>query len=253
MVVSMLAVVLAGKAYCNIEPDLPLGRKQDIVAEAVAVDVDRVDRPVVIGAIEGDVDLLDPFQILREHMAALRRRRTLSPPSAIFPRPSPSAPAYLIYTSGSTGKPKGIIVTHANVAAFLRNYRGIFGRCRADEPRGCRVLQFASYGFDVVVMNIWDTFAVRVAACSAWTYADTCGSTVALSASQPAMPSGPISPRPSKTWAVPTSTSPRPSPTCCSMPTRIRPPTWPNCRSGGEGRVARSGTSARAANPCHAG
>lgn len=37
-----------------------------------------------------------------------------------------------------------------------RNYRGVFGRAEGE-----RVLQFPSYSFDVSVMNIWDTFAVR--------------------------------------------------------------------------------------------
>lgn len=164
MVVAMLAVLLVGKAYCNMEPDLPLERKKDMLEEVVTVDRDdKVARPTVLGQIQGDFRCIDPTRTLHPALAALRSHRPIDAPSlgeSDLMRPPAEAPAYVIYTSGSTGKPKGIVISHSNVAAFLRNYQGVFDRVKADDPRGCRVLQFASYAFDVMVMNIWDTFAV---------------------------------------------------------------------------------------------
>ena len=103
------------------------------------------------------VRTIDISAFVQPYLAALDTVHADHPLSDTpLPTPSPSDPAYLIYTSGSTGAPKGIVVEHGNVAAFLRNYRGVFGRAPGE-----RVLQFPSYSFDVSVMNIWDTFAAR--------------------------------------------------------------------------------------------
>lgn len=242
MVVSMLAVSSAGKAYCNIEPDLPTDRKRDIVEESTSVRRSVSGRPTVVGSVEGDFNLVDPSAVLVRAIERLGRDVAIEAPISLqdLPRPDPSSPAYLIYTSGSTGKPKGIIVSHSNVAAFLRNYHGIFSRCPADDPRGCRVLQFASYGFDVIVMNVWDTFAVgpdlplpKVRL--------TLNSTAAPSASRLATPYVQISLKPSEIYVAPMSISRRAFRNSFSTPTPIRPQTRRTCPLGERRRVARCG------------
>ena len=66
------------------------------------------------------------------------------------PRPARSASsdhlAYVIYTSGTTGRPKGVLMPHAP----LTNLITYLGRLHRDQPR---MLQFASIGFDVSVME----------------------------------------------------------------------------------------------------
>lgn len=166
MIISMLGILLAGCGYLNLEPKFPSARKEGIVRElegeglGAGVAVVQSGEKEVWGSWsegkEGLLILVDPSEILAPLLERLDTLETDFPLPAIdLPVSKPTDPAYLIYTSGSTGAPKGIIVEHRNVAGFLRNYRGVFGRAPGE-----RVLQFASYAFDVSVMNIWDTFSV---------------------------------------------------------------------------------------------
>ncbi|KAF7198574.1 Nonribosomal peptide synthase atnA [Pseudocercospora fuligena] len=58
-------------------------------------------------------------------------------------------PLYIVFTSGSTGTPKGVVVTHANFASALLHQREKLGLTRQS-----RVLDFASYAFDMAWHNL---------------------------------------------------------------------------------------------------
>ncbi|HEV7395286.1 MAG TPA: amino acid adenylation domain-containing protein, partial [Pyrinomonadaceae bacterium] len=60
--------------------------------------------------------------------------------------------AYVIYTSGSTGKPKGVGISHRAAVDHCITMQQEFGLTAAD-----RVLQFASFGFDVSLEQILPT------------------------------------------------------------------------------------------------
>ncbi|GAA5872736.1 hypothetical protein JCM3774_005045 [Rhodotorula dairenensis] len=190
MVISMLAISLAGYGYLALEPSFPEDRKRGICAElqeqgmlapmAIVQRTGGEHHRWVGWTIPTTSEVSEDSQIMFAHV--LDPRETLAPlldrvaqdPHAdldsAFPlrqtieddgsRVAPNDIAYIIYTSGTTGKPKGIVVEQQNVAAFLRNYRGVFGRARGE-----RVLQFPSYSFDVSVMNIWDTLAHGATVC----------------------------------------------------------------------------------------
>ncbi|MGH8302843.1 MAG: amino acid adenylation domain-containing protein, partial [Steroidobacteraceae bacterium] len=66
----------------------------------------------------------------------------------------PERLAYLIYTSGSTGRPKGVMVEHRNALNVIRQYEA-----QTRLAPGDRMLQFASFGFDVSVVEIFSAFA----------------------------------------------------------------------------------------------
>lgn len=159
MIVALLGIQLVGCGYLNFEPSLPVTRREGILDELRA---EGLLGPIILQGSEGSpssfLASIDPVVVLTPLLPSLDTVETNFPlpTSTQLPTPIPTNPAYIIYTSGSTGTPKGIIVEHRNVAAFLRNYAGVFGR-----KRGERVLQFPSFAFDVFVMNVWGTFAVR--------------------------------------------------------------------------------------------
>lgn len=55
-----------------------------------------------------------------------------TPDAALFPGPRPEDLAGLIYTSGTTGRPKGVMLTHANLAANVRQVSEVLD-VRADD------------------------------------------------------------------------------------------------------------------------
>jgi amino acid adenylation domain-containing protein/non-ribosomal peptide synthase protein (TIGR01720 family) len=67
-------------------------------------------------------------------------------------QPIPSNPCFVVFTSGSTGKPKGIVLEHHALASSSAAHGPVM---KYNQP-GARILQFASYTFDV---SIGETFS----------------------------------------------------------------------------------------------
>ncbi|MGW0538413.1 amino acid adenylation domain-containing protein, partial [Streptomyces sp. NPDC003032] len=130
-VVAVLGVQKAGAAYLPIDPELPAARVQALLADT---------RPVRV------LDALPP----QDESTDGGENRAADP--ADTDRTSPlrlDHPAYVIHTSGSTGTPKAVVTTHAGAAslATLAPGHGI--------GPGHRVLHFASFSFDVSVLEMW--------------------------------------------------------------------------------------------------
>lgn len=166
-IIVLLAVVLAGHGYLNLETSLPNERKEGILRDLKRDGgeiwsgfgvVDKSESEVWSkwkDGAESLVETIDPEEFLGGLLNRFPRAEEDWKTVEGFPNPTDNDVAYIITTSGSTGTPKSILVEQRNVVAFLRNYRGVFGR-----KEGERVLGFPSYGFDVMVVNIWDTLAV---------------------------------------------------------------------------------------------
>lgn len=159
MIISLLAIALAGYGYLALEPSFPEDRKRGICAElqekgmlapvAIVQHIDgELERwrqwivpepPAAAGgpALAQFADVLDPRAVLAEPLARLvedkdfdlRRAFPLHAKEELSSRPDDIA--YIIYTSGTTGKPKGIVVEQQNVATFLRSVAAKTGRCRS--------------------------------------------------------------------------------------------------------------------------
>jgi amino acid adenylation domain-containing protein len=71
---------------------------------------------------------------------------------------SPQDAAHILFTSGSTGVPKGVVITHANVIAFVEWARRYFGMSASD-----RVSQHAPLHFDLSTFDIYGTFSAGAA------------------------------------------------------------------------------------------
>lgn len=111
LLVSLVAIQLAGGFYVPLDPKYPAQRSENILASAKPVVV------ISIAALHSEIESLCRCEVLTLNAAILSAsglayREPTTPPEHLA--------AYAIYTSGSTGLPKGIAIHHRNVMAMLR-------------------------------------------------------------------------------------------------------------------------------------
>uniref|UniRef100_UPI0030833345 amino acid adenylation domain-containing protein n=1 Tax=Photorhabdus temperata TaxID=574560 RepID=UPI0030833345 len=140
MIVGILAVLKAGGAYVPLDPAYPGERLAHIFTNAApaVVLVDETGRAALGGKVLAGRKVFDPNASFDQpdsnpQIATLTSRHL----------------AYVIYTSGSTGTPKGVMVEHRGVVNLALAQ---ITRFSIDET--CRILQFASPGFDASVSEI---------------------------------------------------------------------------------------------------
>ncbi len=139
MVVGLMGVLQAGRAYVPLDAAHPLQRLNGILEDAEA--------SVIVCATE---NLGLAKQLAAGACAVLDIDALDGPPVDELPSTAPDSVAYLLYTSGSSGKPKGVIQSHRNVLHFIREYSERL-RIGAED----RLLQLASFSFDAAVMDIF--------------------------------------------------------------------------------------------------
>lgn len=133
--VAMLAVTKAGGAFCFLEPKYPLARLQHMCRQLNAqVVLSSESQQELVAKLGGNLVVLTVGEELL---------RTASPQLQLAAT-APHAAAYVAFTSGSTGKPKGILVSHKALLAGILYNRDVMHLSRTS-----RVLQFASFAFDV--------------------------------------------------------------------------------------------------------
>ena len=160
-IVAMLGSLKAGCAYVPVDLDSPGPRLAKIVARAeprvvivaseAAARLEEVraaggvDESVRVGALSGD-----DFGDLAFDAAAIAARS----PEPVAPRTGGlrtgrDDAAHILFTSGSTGEPKGVVITHANVLAFLAWAIPHFGIGPDDRLSGHPPLHFDLSTFDI--------------------------------------------------------------------------------------------------------
>jgi amino acid adenylation domain-containing protein len=135
-----LAVLKAGAAYLPIDPKYPRNRLSFILTDA-HVPLLLSDSTVADRLPEGSwrLILLDRDDVTGRTQAAWHASQI-----------SPDHLSYVIYTSGSTNKPKGVEITHENLLNLVFWHQKAFA-VTADD----RATQFASFGFDAAVWELW--------------------------------------------------------------------------------------------------
>jgi amino acid adenylation domain-containing protein len=146
MIIAVLAVLKAGAAYLPLDATYPLDRLTFMLSDADAQLLLTQKRLLKrLPETNAKVILVDT------DLEGGRQEIDRNPHSHV----SLNNLAYVIYTSGSTGKPKGTMIEHRGVSNLTHYLIGLFGI----EPNS-RVLQFAAFGFDASVTEIFPTFTV---------------------------------------------------------------------------------------------
>ncbi len=142
MVISLLAVLKAGGAYVPIDPDYPEERINYILEDA------GVSLLITQSQLSGKVTVpsLPTVVLDRDRDKLISSARTDNPVTIA----TPSNLAYVIYTSGSTGQPKGVLLQHRGACNLISAMITDF-----NIDASSNVLQFASFGFDASVAEIF--------------------------------------------------------------------------------------------------
>ncbi|KLJ06271.1 hypothetical protein EMPG_10312 [Blastomyces silverae] len=147
-VVAMLGVLKAGAAFVALDSAYPEKRLRDICED--------VEADVIICA-----DWLVQRNINCTTVAVGDCTRSWGlDPSPNQPRVQSHDPAYVVYTSGSTGTPKGIVIEHASFC-----YNAIASSKAQNLDSSSRVLQFASYAFDISIHECLTTLILGGCVC----------------------------------------------------------------------------------------
>ncbi|WGV24574.1 non-ribosomal peptide synthetase [Halotia branconii] len=144
MLVAMLGVLKAGGAYLPLDPAYPQERLAYMLTDSQASVL------LTSANLVSQLPLSVPKLVkLDTDWQVISRQPITNPDSVVVP----SNLAYVIYTSGSTGKSKGVLIPHQALVnhnyAIAKNYE-----LKASD----RILQFASFSFDVAAEEIFPTW-----------------------------------------------------------------------------------------------
>ncbi|KAJ5151019.1 uncharacterized protein N7482_010271 [Penicillium canariense] len=142
-IVAVMGVIKAGGAFVLMDPSQPLERRQTIAEQvsALLIVTSKTHGPfgpkIAPGAKTVVIaqDTLD--ELAKQAAKTTQRELPVVPTDSIL---------YLIFTSGSTGKPKGVIINHTTYTTSAIARSAAVGYTTES-----RVLDFASYAFDVSV------------------------------------------------------------------------------------------------------
>ena len=144
IIVALLAILKAGGAYVPLDPDYPQQRLADISQDSQLSFL--ISKTKLLGSlpVQGTkVIVLD----------AESQNLTAQPQDNPNSEVKPENLTCILYTSGSTGKPKGVMLSHGALVSHSCAISEVFGLTSSD-----RVLQFASFSFDVAAEEIFPSW-----------------------------------------------------------------------------------------------
>ncbi|KAI0189053.1 peptide synthetase [Astrocystis sublimbata] len=149
--VAVLAVMKAGFTFALTDPSQPEGRLRTIVEQTGAT-------VLITSKLQEDLGSRIAPHATRFTLTQ-QLLDTIKAPSKL-PKVSLNTNLYIQFTSGSTGKPKGVLITHGNYTSGAIPRREAVGY-----KSHSRVLDFASYAFDVCIDCMLCTLSVGGCLC----------------------------------------------------------------------------------------
>lgn len=153
---AMLGILKAGCAFVAIDPGAPATRQSFITQDSKATAILSMEAQSSKFRDAVHVPILDLDKISLGSYS--NQKPQLANPL------DPQCRSYCLYTSGTTGTPKGCEITHENTVQALQAFSQLFdGHWQAES----RWLQFASFHFDVSVLEQFWSWSVGICVVSA--------------------------------------------------------------------------------------
>lgn len=150
--VAVLAVMKSGACFALLDPAQPEGRLSTIVQQTKAKLLVSSKAQAALAARVAEGATVVPLS--QSKLEKIYRPYAEQLPKTSLPPVSPAARMYIQFTSGSTGLPKGCVLSHSNFTS------GAIPRAHTVGYRETsRVLDFASYAFDVSIDSMLCTLA----------------------------------------------------------------------------------------------
>ncbi|KAI7781044.1 hypothetical protein LA080_015278 [Diaporthe eres] len=148
---AMLGILKAGCALLALDPGAPSSRKEFIMKDSGAsvLLTEKSTSTKLDFIVEVPVITIDHGSLTAVDASRPKLTRALVPGDR----------SYCLYTSGTTGTPKGCEITHENAVQAMLAFQKLF---EGHWDESSKWLQFASYHFDVSVLEQYWTWSVGI-------------------------------------------------------------------------------------------
>lgn len=160
-IIAMLGIMKAGAAFVPLDPQHPIDRLASIARRVQAPLVVCSEHNAHIGQELGG-NLGIPYLLVGSRSMEALKGSTVNKASlaSLSQTRSPLDLAYCLFTSGSTGTPKGVLIQHEALCSGSTMHGKAF-----NYTTQARTLQFASYGFDACITEIFTTLVMGGCVC----------------------------------------------------------------------------------------